>query len=90
MVENERLKLTETLLNTLAAACFVIGIGVPLLTIINGWKPYHVSEHDFILSSLFWIAVGICLHFVGRSVLGDLKEQALWRTGGRSILRQPS
>ena len=63
LVNNERWKLTANLLNSLATAFIVTGFVAPVL-----------SQRSLAGYSIFSLFVGGTLHWLGRKVLGGLKE----------------
>jgi hypothetical protein len=62
-VHNERIKLTATILNNLAAAFVVAGF---VASAVNG---SFAGAYPFA-----WIIVGAGLHYVARAILGGLRQ----------------
>jgi hypothetical protein len=74
LIHNERLKLTATLLNTLAAATVVTGVIAPLAAVVLGVQAAgRVSTAIFVLAATIWFLFGPTLHFSARYVLGGLR-----------------
>lgn len=74
-VQNERTKLTATMLNGIAIASIVAGVVTPLAALTFGFG--STSSRTPILALLFslaWLFVGAGLHLIGRWVLGRLRE----------------
>jgi hypothetical protein len=75
VVHNERVKLTASWVNTLAAAIIATGVVAPLVAIVFGFPTAGaVSPFGFALSSAAWLFFGVALHFVARNILTRLKE----------------
>jgi hypothetical protein len=74
LVENERTKLTATLFNTLATAVVAAGGLAPLAAMIYGMSNQHIAGVYVALIIVICVLMGAFLHWVGRSVLGRLRE----------------
>jgi len=73
LVQNERIKLSATLFNTLAVACIVVGFVTPLATLaVDGSRGGELGNSIATLPG--WLIVGGVLHFYARSLLGRLRE----------------
>jgi hypothetical protein len=65
LIHNERIKLTATWLNTLAAASVVTGAIAPLVAIILGVQASSgVSTRTLVFSAAAWLLIGVGLHLV--------------------------
>lgn len=75
LVENERIKLIATLLNTLASGTVLAGIVIPLASALAGMMPVGVqpSVARLFFATLVWISTGFVLHYWATRVLGKLK-----------------
>jgi hypothetical protein len=75
LVNNERLKLRATMINTIGIAFIVVGFVTPVATSIYGTAVAPaLSSTFFLLITLGWIVGGAALHFVAVSILGGLRE----------------
>jgi len=75
MVHNERIKLTATCLNTLAATTIATGVVAPLVAIVFGFPTTAtISPTGFVLGCVAWLLLGIGLNFLARRVLERLRE----------------
>jgi|HubBroStandDraft_4_1064222.scaffolds.fasta_scaffold726110_2 hypothetical protein len=75
LIQNERVKLTATWLNTLAAAAIVTGVLAPIAAIIFGLPASGtLSAKSLLFVMLAWLLFGITLHWVARYVIGRLRE----------------
>ena len=65
-IHNERVRLTATIVNNAALAFIVAGFIAPAaaLQLQGGWQA---------AATIFWIALGVGLHFVARAMLGRLR-----------------
>jgi hypothetical protein len=65
-IHNERVRLTATILNNAALAFIVAGFIAPATSrqLQGGWQA---------AATIFWIALGVGLHFIARAVLGRLR-----------------
>ena len=70
LIHNERTKLTATWLNGLATAAVAVGSIAPSIAAVSG----TISPILAAGLALFWLFVGVGLHFTARAVLGRLKE----------------
>jgi hypothetical protein len=75
LIKNERVKLTATWLNTLAAATIVTGVLAPIAAFVFGLPASGaVSVRSFLFAAVAWLLSGIILHWVARYMLGSLEE----------------
>ena len=74
LVHNERTKLTAAWFNALAAALVTAGVFAPFAALIYGLSqmPQGGLQLSFIM--LGCIAGGVFLHWLGRALLGRLRE----------------
>jgi hypothetical protein len=70
---NERLKLTASFLNTIAAAVLSVGGLGPIVGYATG-LPTTLTLEQLIEMAAVCIGIGLILHFLGRSIVGDLVE----------------
>lgn len=75
LVENERIKLIATLLNTLASGSVLAGIVIPLASALAGTMPAGIqpSIGRLLLATMVWLSTGFVLHYWATQVLGKLK-----------------
>ena len=73
LVHNERLKLLATLLNTIAAATFVVGAFTPFAVALIAGGGATVAVRG-VLIGICWIVACALLHGAARLVLGGLRE----------------
>jgi hypothetical protein len=75
LIQNERVKLTATWLNTLAAATIVTGVLAPIAAFVFGLPASGaLSVRTFLFAAVAWLLLGMILHWVARYVLGSLQE----------------
>lgn len=74
LVRNERTKLTASWLNALAAALVAAGVFAPIAALIYGLSQIPQNSLQLSLVILICIAGGVFLHWIGRAVLGRLRE----------------
>ena len=75
LVQNERVKLTATWLNTLAAATIVTGVLALMAAFVFGLPASGaISVRTFLFAAVAWLLSGMILHWVARYVLGSLEE----------------
>jgi hypothetical protein len=75
LIHNERIKLTATCLNTLAATTVATGVIAPLAAIVLGFPAVGtISWTAYILAAMAWFALGTTLHLLARQILGRLRE----------------
>lgn len=74
LVHNERTKLTASWLNTLATATVAAGVFAPLAALIYGVSQTPPSSLPFAALTVACFVFGAFLHFLGRLVLGRLRE----------------
>ena len=70
LVHNERIKLTATWLNSIAAAAVAVGGISPTIAAASGVMSVGLAA--FLVPA--WIVGGVGLHFAARAVLGRLKD----------------
>lgn len=75
-MEDERIKLTATLLNTLASGSVLAGIVIPLASALAGTMPVGVQPSllRLFLATSVWLSSGFVLHYWATRVLGRLKS----------------
>lgn len=73
LVHNERVKLLATLLNTVAAATFVVGALTPFAAALILGNGAMVSVRGAVVG-ICWIVACAMLHGAARLVLGGLRE----------------
>jgi len=69
-IDNEKIRLTATLLNTIAAALITVGLIVPFADIL-----FRSGEAHLIGWSLLWLSGAGCLHWLARRRLERLMEE---------------
>lgn len=76
LVQNERIKLSATLFNTLAVASIVVGFITPVATVALDSDEYlwRSIPRNLVATVPGWLVVGGVLHFYARSILGRLRE----------------
>jgi Na+/melibiose symporter-like transporter len=74
LVENERTKLTASWFNALAAALVAAGVFAPVAAIMYGLSHPSFGSVTLLLSMIGCFAGGVFLHWLGRAVLGRLRE----------------
>ena len=75
LIHNERVKLTATWVNTIAAATIVAGVIAPIAAIVFGLPASGaLSTASFELATLAWLFLGAILHLIARYLLGSLQE----------------
>ena len=74
LIENERLKLTATGLNTLASGSIVIGVITPTAVAIYGTPGTQAPGWAIGLAGLGFLCIGVALHMLARLVLEGLRE----------------
>ena len=74
LVDNERVKLTATWLNTLATAIFAVGGFGPIVSYGFGLVPSSIDRLTVIAAAGTCLAVSTTIHLVARGVLGGLSE----------------
>lgn len=74
LVHNERTKLTAAWLNALAAAAVAAGVFAPVAALIYGLPQMPQLGTQLLLVMLGCFAMGTFLHWVGRVLLGRLRE----------------
>jgi hypothetical protein len=74
LVENERLKLTATWLNTLATAIFTVGGFGPIVSYGFGLVPGSIDRFTVIAAAGTCLVVATAIHLVARDILGGLNE----------------
>jgi hypothetical protein len=73
-IENERTKLTATLINNTAIAIIGTGVIAPFFAILYGLSSLSADQiRLFAISVPTWIIVGVALHLIARGILGGLK-----------------
>lgn len=70
LIHNERIKLTATWLNSIAAAAVAVGAIAPSIAAVTGATSPPLAA----VLALFWLFVGASLHFSARAILGRLKD----------------
>jgi dipeptide/tripeptide permease len=75
LIQNERIKLTATWLNTLSAATIVTGVIAPLAAIVFGLPASGtLSMATFLFAAVAWLLWGLILHLAARYGLRRLQE----------------
>jgi len=75
LIRNERVKLTATWLNTIAAATVVTGVIAPAVAFVFGFPGSGMmSSAVYSAAATAWFLLGIGLHVLARYVLGLLRE----------------
>ena len=73
-IENERTKLTATLINNTAMAVIGTGVIAPFFAIRYGLGSLGADQARlFAVSAPIWIIVGVALNLIARAILGWLK-----------------
>ena len=70
LVHNERTKLSATWLNGVAIAAVAVGAIAPSIAAFAGTMSVSAAAG----LAVFWLILGIGLHFAGRALLGLLKD----------------
>jgi small-conductance mechanosensitive channel len=73
---NEQRKLLASWLNTLAGATVTVGVLAPAAGVLYGFSVVGPDRSALSLAGavLSWLASGVILHLVARSVLGGIEE----------------
>lgn len=74
LIHNERTKLTASWLNTLATALIAAGAFAPIVALVYGLSPMSADGSRLSLVALGCFAGGAFLHWLGRALLGRLRE----------------
>jgi hypothetical protein len=74
LIYNERTKLTASWLNTLATALIAAGAFAPIVALVYGLSPMSADGSRLLLVTLGCISGGVFLHWLGRGLLGRLRE----------------
>jgi hypothetical protein len=76
LVDNERVKLTATWLNTLASATATATVGVlaPLASFVYGLGQSPLSVSASLVAMAIWFSAALALHLGARRVLGGLVQ----------------
>lgn len=74
LVHNERTKLTATLFNGFAAALVAAGLIAPVAAIAYGISDLRVSASYLAALLIVCGSGGAVLHWIGRALLGSLRE----------------
>jgi MFS-type transporter involved in bile tolerance (Atg22 family) len=72
LIHNDPLKLTATLMNSVAAAVFITGVVAPLVALSYD-LPGTNRGPAAALVSLIWILAALGIHLLARALLGKLK-----------------
>jgi hypothetical protein len=72
LVDNERVKLTATWLNTLASATF--GVLAPLASFVYGLGQSPLSVSGSLVAMVIWFSAALALCLGARRVLGGLVQ----------------
>jgi hypothetical protein len=74
LVHNERTKLMANWFNALAAALVAAGVFAPTVALIYGLSPMSADGSRLSLVALGCFSGGAFLHWLGRALLGRLRE----------------
>lgn len=74
LVQNERTKLTAAWLNALAAALIAAGVFAPVVALMYGLSQVSADGSRLSMMTLGCLAGGVFIHWLGRAVLGRLRE----------------
>lgn len=74
LVHNERTKLTATLFNAFAAALIATGLIAPVAAVAYGISELRIGAAYTAALLLVCGSGGAVLHWIGRAVLGSLRE----------------
>jgi hypothetical protein len=75
LINNERIKLTATWLNTIAATTIATGVVAPVVAVVFRFTAGgNVSGGRFVLACAAWFRGGIALHFFARRTLRRLQQ----------------
>ena len=74
LIQNERTKLTANWLNALAAALVAAGVFAPAAALVYGVSQLPRAGLPLALVILGCFAGGVFLHWLGRVLLGRLRE----------------
>ena len=72
MIRNARLQLLATLLNTMAATSFTVGIAAPVAAVFYG---QNVPVRAVAIGVILWAVPVVFLHVIAQLVLGGLRQQ---------------
>lgn len=73
-VHNERLKLTASVLNTVAGATITVGVLTPLTAYLFDLQGMRAAGlGPVVVVGCAWSAFGLGLHWAARTLLGDLR-----------------
>ncbi len=74
LIQNERIKLTAGLLNTLAGFALTAGTAAPLVALSYGLSAAPAAEPLVLVEIVAtWFLVGLAFHLAARRLLGRLK-----------------
>jgi hypothetical protein len=73
LIDNERVKLTATWLNTLASATATVGVLAPVASIVYGVAPSPPSATLLLVALPVWLLGALALHLGARYVLAGLR-----------------
>jgi hypothetical protein len=74
LIHNERTKLTAAWLNALAAALIAAGVFAPIVALFYGVSQMPQDRLRLVLATITCFAGGAFLHWLGRALLGRLRE----------------
>jgi dipeptide/tripeptide permease len=75
LIENERVKLTASWFNTVAAATIVTGVIAPLAAAVFAVPAAgNLSLRNFAIATMAWLILGTLLHLYARYLLRSLQE----------------
>src|SRR5262245_18541727 len=74
LIYNERTKLTQTWFNTMATALMAAGIFAPLAALLYGVADVRAERLAMTTLIVVCVAGGALLHWIGRLILGRLRE----------------
>jgi hypothetical protein len=74
LIHNERTKLMANWFNALAAALVTAGVFAPIVALFYRLSPVSADGSPLLLVTFGCIAGGVSLHWLGRALLGRLRE----------------
>lgn len=75
MVRNERVKLIATMLNTVAAHCFTLGVVAPMVGIVlgTGLPNTPVSNEALVAALIVFPLLGLVIHLLASFLLWEMR-----------------
>ncbi len=75
LIHNERVKLTATWVNTLAAATIITGVIAPIVAVVFGLPAGgSLPLTGFLVATAAWLSTGVILDATARHIIGSLRQ----------------